>query len=244
MTKENSQQELAFELYKQGYKYKDIAEEVGCTLSAVKSWATRVWKMKKVAKKSCNQKDKKVAKLQPRGYSKGKNPNSHKNATGPPGNKNAEKHGFFSKILPEETLELVSNIDSFSPVDVLWQNIQIQYAAILRAQKIMYVEGEYDTTKEILSETSGNVDSVSYTIQFAWDKQANFLHAQARAMQTLNNMIKQYDELMKSELATEEQKARIEVLKAKINTVDETVEDDGFIDALSNQAKDDWSDYD
>ena len=213
MTKENNQQELAFELYKQGYKYKDIAEEVGCTVSAIKSWATRKWKMTKVATSKVA--TKKQKKLQPRKYAHGKNPNS-RNGTGPPGNKNAEKHGFFSKILPEETLELVSNIDSFSPIDVLWQNIQIQYAAILRAQKIMFVEGEYDTTKEILSETSGNVDSVSYTIQFAWDKQANFLHAQARAMQTLNNMIKQYDELMKSELATEEQKARIEVLKTKL----------------------------
>ena len=242
MTKETK--ELAFELYKQGYKYKDIAEEVGCSVSAVKSWATRVWKMKKVAKKSCNQKDKKVAKLQPRGYSKGKNPNSHRNATGPPGNKNAEKHGFFSKILPEETLELVSNIDSFSPVNVLWQNIQIQYAAILRAQKIMYVESKSDETVSKVGESFGKVESEHWEIQHAWDKQANFLHAQARAMQTLNNMIKQYDELMKSELATEEQKARIEVLKAKINTVDETVEDDGFINALSNQAKDDWEDYD
>lgn len=235
-------QELAYELYKQGYKYKDIANEVGCSVSAVKSWATRKWKMKKVATlKVATNKNKK---LQPRGYSKGKNPNSHKNATGPPRNNNAMKHGLFSKILPKETFELVSNIDNLSPIEVLWQNIQIQYAAILRAQQIMYVEHENDTTKEIISETSGKVDSVSYSIQYAWDKQANFLQAQSRAMQSLNSMIKQYDELLKSELATEEQKARIEVLKSKINTIDETVEDDGFIEALSSQAKDDWADYD
>lgn len=242
MSRENNQQELAFELYKQGYKYKDIAEEVGCSVSAVKSWATRKWKMKKVA--TTKVATKKEKKLQPRGYAKGKNPNSHRNGTGPPGNKNAEKYGFFSKILPEETLELVSNIDSFSPVDVLWQNIQIQYAAILRAQKIMYVESKSDETVSKVGESFGKVESEHWEIQHAWDKQASFLSSQSRAMQSLSSMIKQYDDLMKSELATEEQKARIEVLKAKINTVDETVEDDGFIEALSSQAKNDWTDYD
>ena len=50
---DNTQQELAYELFKKGYKYKEIAEEVNCSVSAVKSWATRYWK--KVAEKGCNQ---------------------------------------------------------------------------------------------------------------------------------------------------------------------------------------------
>lgn len=54
-------------------------------------------------------------------------------------------------------------------------------------------------------------------VQQAWDKQATFLKAQARAQGELRSLIKQYDELLHSnyELATEEQKARIEQIRAK-----------------------------
>ena len=61
----------------------------------------------------------------------------NKNATGPPGNKHAEKFGFFSKHLPEETLSIIQEMPE-DPLDVLWDQIQIAYAAIIRAQKIMY----------------------------------------------------------------------------------------------------------
>ncbi len=44
----------AFEDYKRGMKYKDIAEKYGVSLSAVKSWAARYWK-----KEGCNQDKKK-----------------------------------------------------------------------------------------------------------------------------------------------------------------------------------------
>ena len=236
---------MAYELYKQGYKYADIATEVGCTLSAVKSWATRIWKNKKVANKSCNQNNEKVAKkLQPKKYGKGKHPNS-RNGIGPPGNKNAEKHGFFSKILPDETFELVNEMEDLSPIEVIWQNIQLQHAAILRAQKIMYVKDQEDKTKEVTVDGEATV----YQIQQAWDKQGNFLQAQARAVQALNASIKQYDELLNSSLASEEQKARIDLLKAKLvteetklNITSDSDEDDGFIEALKGSATQDWED--
>ena len=53
-------------------------------------------------------------------------------------------------------------------------------------------------------------------MQQAWDKQGNFLQAQARAQKTLEGLIKQYDELLHKnwELASEEQKARIAQIKA------------------------------
>ena len=56
-------------------------------------------------------------------------------------------------------------------------------------------------------------------MQQAWDKQANFMKAQARAMDTLRSLIKQYDEMLHNdwEAATEEQKARVQLLKSRIN---------------------------
>ena len=238
--KRTAQQELAYELYKQGYKYADIAAEVGCTLSAVKSWATRIWKNKKVANKSCNQNNEKVAKkLQPKKYGKGKHPNS-RNGIGPPGNKNAEKHGFFSKILPDETFELVNEMEELSPIEVIWQNIQLQHAAILRAQKIMYVKDQEDKTKELITTGENKV----YQVQQAWDKQANFLAAQSRAMTSLNALIRQYEEMLKSDLATEEQTARITLLKVQVDKLNNKEQSDSLekldeiikgIDGIANE---------
>ena len=131
---------------------------------------------------------------------------------GQPNNKNAETHGFFAKHLPIETLEIIKDMDD-DPSKILWQNIQIQYAAIVRAQNIMLVESKDDITKELAGETSGDTSSSErYNIQFAWDKQAAFLKAQSRAMSELRLLIKQFEVT-----ASEEQKLKIEKMKAELN---------------------------
>ncbi len=139
----------------------------------------------------------------------------NKNAVGhgaPYRNKNAEKHGFFTKWLPAETLEIMQAIESKSPLDMLWDQIMIQYTAIIRAQQIMYVRDQDDLTKE-MSMTGDSV--TAWDVQQAWDKQAKFLQAQSTAMKTLNGMIKQYEDMLRSDLATEEQRMRIAKLKAE-----------------------------
>lgn len=148
---------------------------------------------------------------------------------GPKRNKKAEVHGFFSKYLPEETLELAQQIQEKPYIDILWENITIQYATIIRAQRIMYVKDQEDSTQLIkkqkihASEMSSSSET-EYEHHMSWDKQATFLQAQSRAMGELRSMIKQYDELVNSGLATEEQRLRIEKLKVdidKVNTINE-----------------------
>lgn len=180
----------------------------------------------------------------------------NKNAVGhgaPPKNQNATKHGLFAKYLPRETFEIAQGITEISPLDILWGNISIQYAAIIRAQKIMEVESKQEIIKEL--KTDG-LNSTTYEFQYAWDRQASFMTAQSKAMTTLNNMIKQYDELCKSDLATEEQKARIAKMKADVEINKERLElerqklkppspedlpDDGFIDALKAETANIWA---
>lgn len=164
----------------------------------------------------------------------------------PEGNKFAETHGFFSKYLPEETLELTQEIIRKPYIDILWENITIQYAAIIRAQRIMYVKDQEDTTEIIKKERRqqsefGDTSDIEYIHHMSWDKQATFLQAQSRAMGELRSMIKQYDELVDNNLATEEQELRIKKLKADITRV-EGNEDaidklDGLIEAIDNEAK-------
>ena len=194
--------------YLKGMKQKEISAKYDISLNTLKSWIKRYnWSSEK----------KKGAPKNKRGA-----PIGNKNATGPPGNKNAEKFGFFSKYLPEETRELIQEISIKDKFDILWEQITIQYAAIIRAQKIMYVKGKEETVKELKKyESTENGEKIEYEFQFAWDRQASFLNAQSRAMSELRSLIKQYDEMIHKDwnLATEEQKTRVEKLKCEVDNL-------------------------
>lgn len=84
-----------------------------------------------------------------------------------------------------------------------------------------------------------------WEVQQAWDKQNDFLKAQSRAQSELRSMIKQYDEMLHRDwdMATEEQRVRIEAMKAKAQLNEETeAADDGFLEALAGRAAEDWAD--
>ncbi|MBY2477615.1 hypothetical protein KWV16_12065 [Clostridioides difficile] len=195
--------------YLKGMKQKEISAKYDISLNTLKSWIKRCnWAIEK----------KKSAPKNKRGA-----PIGNKNATGPPGNKNAEKFGFFTKYLPEETRELIQEISIKDKFDILWEQITIQYAAIIRAQKIMYVKDKEEMIKEVKKEkTTEFGEEIQYEFQFSWDRQASFLNAQSRAMSELRSLIKQYDSMIHKDwnLATEEQKQRIEILKSKIPNKD------------------------
>lgn len=127
-----------------------------------------------------------------------------------PKNQKATLHGLFARYLPDETRDIVQQMQERSPLDVLWDQIQLAYAALIRAQQIMHVRDREDVTETKVGFTDGaNSDSERWEVQQAWDKHASFLNAQAKAQAALTRMLQQYDELCRSELATEEQKARI-----------------------------------
>lgn len=196
------------------------------SVNTIKSWKQRHgWERKKGApiEKSVHTK-------------KGGQP-GNKNALGnnggaPQKNQNAVTHGFFSKFLPEETLEIMEEIQERSPADMIWDQIQIQYAAILRAQKIMFVSDKQEMIKElkkkksVLSETN-EVEEEEFEFQFSWDRHATFLNAQSRAMAELRNLIKQFDELAHSE---DERRLKLEHMRLNINKkkieIEELTEED------------------
>lgn len=187
--------------YQNGTNFEEISKQYKIAVSTVKRWAYR---------------DKWVQKNDTKNKTETKR-NLKKICVGKLQNTNAVKHGLFSKYLPEETLELVGSIENMSPIDILWENICLKYAAIIRSQKLMYVEDANDCTKRITLEG----EAIAYQYTEAYEKQASFLIAQSRAMGTLMNLIKQYEELCRSDFATEEQKLRIEKLKTEISKVKE-----------------------
>ena len=226
--------EQAKAMYRRGMKLVEIASQLNLPEGTVRRWkCTHKWDSERSERKSERSERK-----------KGGQP-GNKNATGPPGNKNAEKYGFFSKYLPEETREIFSAIEQADPLDLLWHQIQLAYAAIIRAQRIAYVKDRQDKTIERIEEKSGNVFGEKWEVQQAWDKQNDFLKAQSRAQGELRSMIKQYDEMLHRnwDMATEEQRIRIEAMKVKAQLSDgQEIGDDGFLEALAGSAAEDWAD--
>lgn len=195
----------ALALYRQGLQLAEIARRLELPPGTVRRWkCTYKWDSERSEKANARK--------------RGGQPGNH-NATGPPGNTHAVKHGLFRKWLPSEAMEIIEAMPT-SPLDVLWEQIELAYAAIIRAQRIMYVEDKDDKTVETVMEGySDSGSTTTYTVQEAWDKQAGFMKAQARAQSELRSMIKQYDEMVHKdwETATAEQKARLDLLRSRIS---------------------------
>lgn len=144
-----------------------------------------------------------------------------KSTGAPKKNQNSKKHGFFSKHIPKETLDIMNGLGDFSPADMLWDQISIQYAAIIRAQEIMFVDHKDEMIKELkkekdFSSESAQSSELEYEFQFSWDRQATFMNAQSRAMTELRSLIKQFNELAHDE---DERKLKIQNMEYGIKKV-------------------------
>lgn len=238
--------ELAQEDYMQGMKYKDIAEKHDVSVNTVKSWKTRYkWDRKGVHTNNEKVRTQKktgapINNKNAVGNSGNKNPKwGNKNAVGhgpPKGNDNAVTHGFFRKHFPEDVADLAAEIMEKNPIDMLWENITIQYTAIIRAQRLMFVTDQEDMTKEIKKEKSSESgEEIEYEIQFAWDKHATFLNAQSRAMSTLSSLIRDFDKLANIDderrMKLEQMKLGIEKTKAEVEKLSGN-ENDGPIEIV------------
>ena len=198
--------EQAKALYLKGLKLIDISKQLDLPEGTVRRWkSTYKWDNERSDKES-ERSDKNIG-AQP----------GNKNASGhgaPKKNSNAEKHGLFRKYLPEETFSIIDEMQDKSPLDLIWDAIQIQYAAIIRSQQIMYVTDKNDKTIEKVGTQDGNVIGEKWEVQQAWDKQAGFLKAQSRAIDSLKSMIKDYLQLEGASKA--DAKEQVEDWKAAI----------------------------
>ncbi|HEP5759282.1 TPA: terminase [Streptococcus pyogenes] len=207
----------AFEIYSENngnIELVEIAERLGVSAGTVRGWKSKdKWEPKI---KGTFQKKNAERSKNPRGAPKGS-----KNALGhgaPKGNTNALKHGLFAKYLPQEVYEIAQEVSEKQPIDILWENITLTYANLLHAQRILFVQDVEDTSTFV---TSTGKAGTGYEHHTAWDKQSKALAAIARAQSELKGMIKTYDELTRSPLVTEEQRLRIDNLKAQLGSNDE-----------------------
>jgi uncharacterized protein YjcR len=224
----------AFEIWKQhngNITNREIAKMLGVDEKVVAVWKQRdKWNdVQQTNKNVVQQKKKHGGQPGNRG-----NPNPKNQFT--KRNRAAVKHGFFSKYLPQESLDIMEEIQERSPIDLLWDQIMIQYAAIIRAQKIMFVADQNDLTKELKKEKNTLTENMEisereYEIQFAWDKHATFLNAQSRAMSELRSLIKQFEEMASMD---DERRLKLEQMKLGI---EKTKKETEFIEERTKQLK-------
>ncbi|NRG43527.1 hypothetical protein HRF87_01960 [Bacillus sp. CRN 9] len=209
--------------YVKGMKYKELAEKYDVSINTVKSWKKRYgWNRDRGAPKEKSVHTKK------RGAPKGNINAKGNNGGAPKANQNALTHGFFSKFLPAETLEIMEQMEERSPADLIYDQIQIQYAAILRAQKIMHVESKNEMIKELKKakyeyyprdeKEGGGVEQAvteeEYEFQFAWDRHATLLNAQSRAMSEFRSLIKQFLDMAHED---DERRLKLELMTTQID---------------------------
>lgn len=246
--------ELAYKDYLSDMKYKDIAAKYGVTVSAVKSWKSRYWKDKKLQpkkKKVATKKDaKKIAKKiadeseldeerqlfciyylkyhnQVKAYMKVKPGTKYNSAT-----VMASRWMHESRVQDEiNRLKAELYADALlDSNDIVQKYIDIAFADItdyanFSGRSVSLKDSDY-VDGSIVQEVTQGKHGISIK---------------------LNDRMKALDWLTKHlNIANAEQKAKIELIKAqigKLNTGEdnEAFENDGFIEALNNSAKEDWN---
>lgn len=149
-----------------------------------------------------------------------------------------QAHSIFNQFLSDETIEIMEKMGGRTSLDLIWDQIQIQYAAIIRAQRIMYVSDQDDMIKELkkaaympssLEETvegiqpEQEISTEEYSFQFSWDRHATFLNAQSRAMGELRRLIKQFEELAH---AKDERRLRLKQIELTIEKTKKAVREE------------------
>ncbi len=214
-----------YDLYKGNITNREIANQLGISEKIVAAWkskdqwdydqSTTIKNDKSTTIKQSTTKNK-------RGGQPGNQNAKGKNLR----NQNARKHGLYSKWLPPAILEIIGEMPK-DPLDVIWHNIEIQWANILYSQKILYAK-------------SGE----------AWRQQVESLTAGSRAISELDRLIASYYKILdrRTDTASDYQVERIRFMEAQrkkleIDTDDnEPNESDGFVEALQSVDIGDWTD--
>lgn len=217
--------------------FKDLAEKHGVKIGTLKSRRSREkWNREKDASAT----PKKDATLKGKKDATAKKKKPHKRRSGNPNPQNQftkrnrvpEIHGLFSKYLPEESLDIIQDMNESSAADLIWDQIQIQYAAIIRAQRIMHVR-DADDHLQIQSghSSSESGGSVSYKVAYAHERYNSFLSAQSRAMAEFRNLIKHFSD------AAHEDDERLLRLRQMSVGIDKTIKETEFVEARAKLLK-------
>lgn len=119
------------------------------------------------------------------------------------------------KYIPDRLAKVISEIQGQTPIDIIYTNILILHANILRSQEIMFVNDKNDVSREIKKEVKSDFGTtIEYNIAFAFEKQGMLLSNLSKATQSLVLLMRQYEEMLYA--LSIDRRAEYEVKIAKI----------------------------
>ncbi|MHA6530198.1 phage terminase small subunit [Paenibacillus sp. BAC0078] len=223
----NPNRKKAFKLWKDSgaeMKPKDIAEKLGVSPESVRKWKSLdQWEQKLNSKPGA-----------PRGNKNAKGNRGGKG--GPAGNQKAVTHGLFRKFEPQdpEYLEILEMAQEIEPVDMIWYNITKGFQKIIWAQRIFFIQDKDDMTKELkksklTTNDKMDIEETEWEIQFAWDKYAAAIKAEAVIMRELRGAIKQFlaiaDEADERRLKLNQMQAQVDKTRLEIEELNNREKD-------------------
>lgn len=170
----------------------------------------------------------------------------NKNATGPPGNKNAVTTGEFENIffdtLEEDELNLIKNIE-IEKRRLLEQEIQL--LTIRERRMLKRIENLKEKDMTIVSVKSGTEKGMDTELNEYEGTLGQIQNIEEALTRVQDKKQKAIDSLHKFEI--DEQKLELTVMKLELEIMkqggqDEKVEDDGFMEALKSEVGDTWDD--
>ncbi|WP_336883811.1 phage terminase small subunit [Priestia koreensis] len=224
----------AFEIWKQHkgeITNRAIADQLDVDEKKVAVWKQRdKWNVVQQINESCTKK-RKTGKSADKKEKRSGNPNPKQQFT--ERNSAATKHGLFSKYLHREQIEIMDMLRDLDISNQIWLHIEIKSSAIIRMQKIMWVEDANDHLKEESGNSWGEGGGgESFKVAFAYERYESYIKAQSRAMAEYRNLVKQFLELAhfddERRLKLEQIDVNIQKAKAELNKVKDTAEDKPF----------------
>ena len=203
--------------------FKALAEKHDVKEGTLKSRRSREgWSRDATTSKKDATKSKKVATVKDANENKKTTSNAHKKRSGNPNPKNqftkrnqvARKHGLFANFIQPEQQEIIDEMQTMSIADQLWMQIEIKFSAIIRMQKIMWVDNKHDHLDKLSGESAGDAGmSETYKVIYAHERYESYIKAQTRAMAEYRNLVKQYIEITDE---FDERRLRLEGMQVNI----------------------------
>lgn len=204
--------------------FRALAEKHGVKEGTLKSRRSREkWSRDATEKKDATNSEK-VATAKDASQKKKASFNGKKKRSGNPNPKNqftkrnsaAVTHGLFANYIQPEQQEIIDQMQSLSIAEQLWSQIEIKFSAIIRLQKIMWVDDEDDHLKEKsgYSISSFQGDSTTYKLLYAHERYESYIKAQTRAMAEYRNLVKQYLDITDE---FDERRTRLDVMQANVD---------------------------
>lgn len=128
--------------------------------------------------------------------------------------------------MPDDVVELMRKMELADPLDILYDQIRLQWTMIVRAQEIMYVSDQTDIDK---FKTSSSMESDSWEVHTSWDKYGKFMQTMSAAQKELRFMIQQFMDIAPVE---DERRARIKAIEATTELTEQRIK------ALKGNVKD------